>query len=38
MIDYQNRITDNVNELYRTLDEAHRDGLSFDDINKLIKA
>jgi len=38
LLEYQERITSNVNDLYQTLDEARQDGLSFEDINKLIRA
>lgn len=38
LLEYQEKINDTINELYKTLDNAHNDGLSFDDIKKLIKA
>jgi hypothetical protein len=38
VVHYQDKINNLVNELYKTLDEAQRDGLAFDDVKKLIKA
>lgn len=38
VLEYQDKVSDIVNELYKTLDEAQQEGLSLDDIKKLIKA
>ena len=38
LLDYQEKINETLNELYKTLDQAHNDGLSLDEVKSLIKA
>lgn len=38
VLEYQDRVETIVNELYKTLDEAQQEGLSLEDIKKLVKA
>jgi hypothetical protein len=38
ILEYQSKVDDVLNELYKVLDEAQQVGLSLDDVKKLIKA
>jgi hypothetical protein len=38
IVEYQDKVNAVVNELYKTLDEAQQDGLSLEDVKRLIQA